>query len=86
MKSTVGYTTSERSDILFYLLYGTVATTLRKTDIVPNDIKEMNINNISEEEINKVKEKIYKEYKRQGGNSHVAKSSSFISDVKKYLS
>ena len=85
LKATVGYTTSERSDILFYLLYGTVATTLRKTDIVPNDIKEMNINNISEEEINKVKEKIYKEYKRQGGNSHVAKSSSFISDVKKIL-
>lgn len=85
LKATAGYTTSERSDILFYLLYGTVATTLRKTDIVPNDIKEMNINNISEEEINEVKEKIYKEYKRQGGNSHVAKSASFISDVKKIL-
>lgn len=85
LKATVGYTTSERSDILFYLLYGTVATILRKTDIVPNDIKEMNISNISEEEINKVKEKIYKEYKKQGGNSHVAKSSSFINDVKQIL-
>lgn len=85
LKMTPNYTTSERSDILFYLLYGVVARIIGKMDITPSDVKEMNMENITEQLINDVKEKVFKAYTEQGGNSHVAKSSTFINEVEKIL-
>lgn len=85
LKIESGYTASERSDILFYLIYGVVADILRKKDISPKDIKEIEIEDITEDKIREVRDKIYVEYKKQGGNSHVAKSTMFINTVNKAL-
>lgn len=85
LKIESGYTASERSDILFYLIYGVVADILRKKDISPKDIKEIEIEDITEDRIREVRDKIYVEYKKQGGNSHVAKSTMFINTVNKAL-
>lgn len=71
--------------MLFYLLYGVVADILQKSDITPKDIKEMNLENVTDERIGKIRNIIYNEYKKQGGNSHVAKSSSFIDLVNNKL-
>lgn len=68
-----------------YLLYGVVADILQKSDITPKDIKEMNLENVTDERIGKIRNIIYNEYKKQGGNSHVAKSSSFIDLVNNKL-
>ena len=78
LKIESGYTASERSDILFYLIYGVVADILRKKDISPKDIKEIEIEDITEDRIREVRDKIYVEYKKQGGNSHVAKYSGSV--------
>lgn len=85
LKIESGYTASERSDILFYLIYGVVADILQKKDISPKDIKEIEIEDITEDRIREVRDKIYVEYKKQGGNSHVAKSTMFINTVNKAL-
>ena len=70
---------------MFYLIYGVVADILRKKDISPKDIKEIEIEDITEDRIREVRDKIYVEYKKQGGNSHVAKSTMFINTVNKAL-
>ncbi len=85
LKMQSEYTSSERNDMLFYLLYGVVADILQKSDITPKDIKEMNLENVTDERIGKIRNIIYNEYKKQGGNSHVAKSSSFIDLVNNKL-
>lgn len=85
LKMESGYTASERSDILFYLIYGVVADILWKKDISPKDIKEIEIEDITEDKIREVRDKIYAEYRKQGGNSHVAKSTTFINNVNKVL-
>lgn len=79
------YTSSERNDILFYLLYGVVADILQKSDITPKDIKEMDLEMVTEERVGRIRNGIYDEYKKQGGNSHVAKSSSFINLINNML-
>lgn len=85
LKMQSEYTSSERNDMLFYLLYGVVADILQKSDITPKDIKEMNLENVTDERIGKIRNIIYNEYKKQGGNSHAAKSSSFIDLVNNKL-
>lgn len=54
LKMKSGYTSSERNDMLFYLLYGTVADILQKGNIMPTDIKEMDLNNVTEERIGRI--------------------------------
>lgn len=85
LKMKSGYTSSERNDMLFYLLYGTVADILRNSNITPIDIKEMDLRNVTEKRIGEIRDRIYDAYKQQGGNSHVAKSASFIVTVNTIL-
>lgn len=68
----------EKNDILFYVLYGVVVKLLGKTDIHPTDIVNFDLNLVSEELIDSVKEQICCKYKELGGNGSVAKSSNFI--------
>lgn len=85
LKRTPDYSTAEKSDILFYLLYGVVASKINKTIIQPEDIKMLDIDSISEEEIASVKDKIYAVYKENGGNGRVAKSTEFVLKVDEAL-
>ena len=85
MKMKSGYTSSKRNDMLFYLLYGTVADILRRGNITPLDIKEMDLQDVTEERIGEIRDRIYDAYKQQGRNNHVAKSASFIVTVNTIL-
>lgn len=85
LKRTPNYSTAEKSDILFYLLYGVVAYKLGKNVIEAQDIKTLEIEAITEEEISYVKDKIYEVYKSNGGNGRVAKSVEFVLKVDEVL-
>ncbi len=72
---------AEKSDVLFYLLYAVVAKQVGKKSITFNDIKSFDVDAITEDKINTVKELVYQKYKELGGNGRVAKSSTFINEV-----
>lgn len=72
---------TERNDIQFYVVYSTVAQILKKRKITDKDMRNFNIDLVTDELINSTKDKIYKKYKELGGNSRVAKDSAFINDI-----
>lgn len=74
-------THAERSDVLFYLLYAVAAKVISKKEITFSDLGRLDVENITEANINTIKEQIYKRYKELGGNGRVAKSSSFINEI-----
>lgn len=80
------YTPAERSDILYYLLYGVVAQALGKKTIRFADFKNFDVNEISDEIINTTRTAIYAKYKELGGNGRVAKSSDFVNEIDQLLS
>lgn len=74
-------THAERSDVLFYFLYAVAAKVISKKEITFSDLGRLDVENITEANINTIKEQIYKRYKELGGNGRVAKSSSFINEI-----
>ena len=76
-----GLERSEKSDILFYVLYAVVSKKMKTTDITFDKLKDFDFETLSDEEINNSKELVYQLYKEEGGNSRVAKSSTFIKKV-----
>lgn len=85
LKRTIQYTSAEKSDILFYLLYGVAANSIKKNNITIADIKHLDIDSITDDVISEVKDKIYNIYKENGGNGRVAKSSEFVNKVDEVL-
>lgn len=85
LKRTIQYTSAEKSDILFYLLYGVVVNSIKKNNITIADIKHLDIDSITDDVISEVKDKIYNIYKENGGNGRVAKSSEFVNKVDEVL-
>lgn len=85
LKRTIQYTSAEKSDILFYLLYGVVANCIKKNNITIADIKHLDIDSITDDVISEIKDKIYNIYKENGGNGRVAKSSEFVYKVDEVL-
>lgn len=85
LKRTIQYTSAEKSDILFYLLYVVVANSIKKNNITIADIKHLDIDSITDDVISEIKDKIYNIYKENGGNGRVAKSSEFVNKVDEVL-
>lgn len=81
IRKTLDWTSAEKSDVLFYLIYGVTIKTLGKTKISDQDIINLDLNSITEEDINDIKGKIYTKYKELGGNGRVAKSSTFVNEI-----
>lgn len=78
LRSASEMTTSEKSDILFYLLYGVVSKILNTTSITREKILKLDVNVITDRLITEARTAIYEKYKELGGNGRVAKSSNFI--------
>ena len=85
IKCMTEYSPAEKSDILFYVLFAVVAHALHKNNIIPSDIKDLDMNIISDEIIDDIKRKVYEIYKQQGGNGRVAKSAEFIRYIDEML-
>ncbi len=71
----------EVNDILFYVIYATVVDKMKKKELTFSDIKELDLESITNEEVLAVANRIYEKYKELGGNSRIAKSKTFIEDV-----
>lgn len=74
-----------RNDIIFYVLYASIAKILNKKEITFSDLHNLDDNLITYDIMNEVKDKIYLKYEELGNNSRVAKNPSFITEVYKLL-
>ncbi|MFU0541855.1 AIPR family protein [Gardnerella pickettii] len=81
LKTYRSMTNTEVNDILFYVIYAVVADALKKKELSFIDLKNFDLNNITEASIAKISNKIYRKYKELGGNSRIAKSKTFIDNV-----
>lgn len=85
VKSVSDYSPAEKSDILYYVLYAVVAHVLNKQDIWPSDIKNMDMDSVTDEIIENIRNRVYDIYKHHGGNGRVAKSAEFIHYIENML-
>lgn len=85
LTKTSEMTSTERNDVLYYLLYGVSAKIFGKKDILFSDVKGMDMSIVTDDLINELKIIIYAKYKDLGGNGRVAKSDTFITEIDKIL-
>lgn len=81
LRKTQDWSSSEKNDVLFYVLYGVVIKLLGKTEIKPVDIANIDLNTVTEEFIDSIKWQVYNKYNELGGDGRVAKSSGFITNI-----
>lgn len=85
LKKMTIYTTVEKGDILFYVIFALVAEIVANVLIGPNDLASIDVENIQLSQIESLSEEVYSIYKGLGGTSKIAKSSELISRLKEYL-
>lgn len=78
VRSISDYSPAEKSDILYYVLYAVIADVLNKKNITPSDIKDLDIDSVTDTIIENIRNGVYEIYKQHGGNGRVAKSAEFI--------
>ena len=81
LKSNANMLNTEINDILFYVIYAVVALRMEKRELTFEDIKVLDIESITDEDIISVADKIYARYKELGGDSRIVKSKTFIEEV-----
>ena len=79
------YNQTEKSDILFYVLFAIASKTLNKSSISVQDLIGINVERISDEFISRMIELVYSKYVELGGNSRVAKDPNFINQIEPLL-
>lgn len=78
VRSGSDYSSAEKSDILYYVLYAVIADVLGKKNITPADIKNLDMDSVTDTLIEDIRNRVYEIYKQHGGNGRVAKSAEFI--------
>lgn len=78
VRSVSNYYPAEKSDILYYVLYAVIAAVLSKKNIIPSDIKNLDMDSVTDNIIENIRNRVYEIYKQHGGNGRVAKSAEFI--------
>lgn len=85
VRSGSNYSSAEKSDILYYVLYAVIADVLGKKNITPADIKNLDIDSVTDTLIEDIRNRVYEIYKQHGGNGRVAKSAEFIQYIDNML-
>ena len=85
VKSGSDYSSAEKSDILYYVLYAVIADVLGKRNITPADIKNLDMDSVTDTLIEDIRNRVYEIYKQHGGNGRVAKSAEFIQYIDNML-
>ncbi len=85
VRSGSDYSSAEKSDILYYVLYAVIADVLGKRNITPADIKNLDMDSVTDTLIEDIRNRVYEIYKQHGGNGHVAKSAEFIQYIDNML-
>lgn len=85
VRSVSNYSPAEKSDILYYVLYAVIAAVLSKKNIIPSDIKNLDMDSVTDNIIENIRNRVYEIYKQHGGNGRVAKSAEFIQYIDNML-
>ena len=85
VRSGSDYSSAEKSDILYYVLYAVIADVLGKRNITPADIKNLDMDSVTDTLIENIRNRVYEIYKQHGGNGRVAKSAKFIQYIDNML-
>ena len=85
IRSVSEYSPAEKSDILYYVLYAVIADILSKKNITPSDIKNLDMDSVTDTIIENIRNRVYEIYKQRGGNGRVAKSAEFIQYIDNML-
>ena len=85
VRSGSDYSSAEKSDILYYVLYAVIADVLGKKNITPTDIKNLDMDSVTDTLIEDIRNRVYEIYKQHGGNGRVAKSAEFIQYIDNML-
>ena len=85
VRSGSDYSSAEKSDILYYVLYAVIADVLGKKNITPADIKNLDMDSVTDTLIEDIRNRVYEIYKQNGGNGRVAKSAEFIQYIDNML-
>lgn len=85
IRKTADWTSSEKNDVLFYVLYGVATKLVGKTNLANDDIANLDLNIVTDEYVNSIKKLVYDKYKELGGDSRVAKGSDFIGYIDELL-
>lgn len=85
VRSVSDYSQAEKSDILYYVLYAVIADILNKKNITPSDIKNLDMDSVTDTIIGNIRNRVYEIYKQHGGNGRVAKSAEFIQYIDNML-
>lgn len=81
LKKSNVYTPAQKNDILFYVLYLSVAKRGGNANITFKDVKEIELNSYTDEYITQIAEIVFSEYEKLGGDGKVAKGSDLIDNL-----
>ena len=81
LKKSNVYTPAQKNDILFYVLYLSVAKRVGNANITFKDVKEIELNSYTDEYITQIAEIVFSEYEKLGGDGKVAKGSDLIDNL-----
>ena len=79
LKRSPKFSQTERHDILFYVLYFSVAKKLNKDRFSPCDIKKLNIDEFAYLFLSDIATEVFDVYSSLGGNGKVAKGTRLLS-------
>ena len=82
LKQSNIYSQSQVNDILFYVLYYSVAKSINSSNISVDNIKALDLSTYTSEYILEIAALVFAEYEQLGGNSKVAKGSELIKKLK----
>lgn len=75
------YTTSEQSDISFYVMYTIASKIIGEIDITPKQLSLTDLNHYTEDRIELCAEFVYDKYLEHGGDNKVAKGTGLINAI-----
>lgn len=81
LKKSNKYNPAQKNDILFYVLYFSVAKKVGKANITFKDVKGIDLSIYTDEYITQISEAVFCEYKKLGGNGKVAKGADLIDNL-----
>lgn len=85
LKGSNEYSQAQKNDILFYVLYFSVANQLNKPVISAKNIKDINLDSYHDEYILNIAEQVFSEYDSFGGDGKVAKGPNLIEKLQELI-
>lgn len=82
LKHSTAYTQAQKNDILFYVLFFSVAKHLNKVTIDANDIKQLDISSFTDDYFDEIAKNVLAKYISLGGDGKTAKNPALTDSLK----